>query len=85
MPRIGLAALLLVVAVLARTQDAIPPAGGQESDDERLLRGSWEIVSVTRDGEADTTHVGGTITLVGANVWFASRAARVANIDPAMS
>ncbi len=84
MSRIGLAALLLVVALLTQAPDPLPAGGAPESNDWRLLQGGWEIVSVTRDGTADPTRVGETVTFLGDKVWFLSGAPRLPSIASAM-
>jgi hypothetical protein len=76
MSRIGLAALVFVVTLVAqrapRVEHSPPP------DESTALQGAWEIVSVTRDGETDPTDVGGSITFWDDGVWFHSKAERAA-------
>jgi hypothetical protein len=77
MPRIALAALLLVVALSAWVE--VPTSRGRPGPgDEALLQGGWQITSVFRDGEPDSSEVGGSITFWSDQLAFMPQVVRVA-------
>jgi hypothetical protein len=89
MQRIGLAALLLILALLPPVGGGVGPVAGL---DEEGLQGAWEIASIQRDGEPDLAQVGGHVTFAGQRVEFIPRptilltgARGAARLDPALS
>ena len=83
MPRIALAALLLVVGLSGWVE--VPTNRGRPgSGDEALLQGDWQITSVFRDGEPDSSEVGGSITFWGDQIFYTppTRTAAVTTVIP---
>jgi hypothetical protein len=74
MSRIRLSFLGFAAALLAGCPGSRPPAADGQVES---LEGTWEVISVQRDGEPDPLPVGGRVTFTGAEVTFQPKVVQV--------
>ena len=73
MSRMRLAVLGVAVASLTWCRSGDQPTDGRETE---RLQGSWEVISVQRDGDQDPMQVGAQMTFTGNEVTFQPKAAQ---------